>query len=333
MAASRDFAGDLVVSDLFEGVNLVPVDVEHRVETLAGVAVTLDVLAGDAGSGGNPSSIVGFGVAAHGTVGLEPLRGDAPAGGGVFRYVPQRGFVGLDYFSYQIGRLDERSPGGWRVETVGWVEVRVRGVNRAPVAAGQLVVIEGDGPVTINVLATASDPDGDRLRLTDLTLPAHGRLELNADQTLTYTPAASFTADDSFGYRIRDIRAEGDGQVGHAEAQVTLRRPPVVAPPNIPPIAGRDGAMTTQGVPITIVILANDIDPDQEPEDGTGPVMTPLRVVGLALPRHGLVALNPDQSITYTPDTGFTGIDDLVYFIEDTRGGTTRGVVMIEVVE
>lgn len=317
---------------------MVPVGVDHRVETLAGVAVTVDVLAGDAGSGGNPSSIVGFGVAAHGTVGLERRRGDTPAGGGVFRYVPQTGFVGLDYFSYQVGRLDDQGPGGWRVETVGWVEVRVRGVNRAPVAAGQLVIIdrngvEGDRPVIINVLAKASDPDGDRLRLTDLTLPAHGRLELNGDQTLTYTPEASFTDHDSFGYRIRDIRAEGDGQVGHAEAQVTLRRPPVVAPPNIPPIAGRDRATTTQGVPTNIVILANDIDPDQEPEDGTGPDMTPLRVVGLALPRHGLVALNPDQSITYTPDTGFTGIDDLVYFIEDTRGGTTRGVVMIEVVE
>jgi hypothetical protein len=126
----------------------VPVDVDYRVETLAGAEVTVDV---GVGLEGGSWRIVGFGVAAHGTVGLEPLRGDAPAGGGVFRYMPQTGFVGIDYFSYQIGRLDEQGPGGWRIETTGWVEVRVWGVNRAPVAAGQLVLVAGDGPVVIDV--------------------------------------------------------------------------------------------------------------------------------------------------------------------------------------
>ena len=79
--------------------------------------------------------------------------------------------------------------------------------------------------------------------------------------------------------------------------------------------------------PVTIAILANDLDPDAAPDAEPA-----LRVVALALPRHGLVALKADRTATYTPNADFSGIDDFTYVIEDELGDTSLGVVVIEVV-
>ena len=72
-------------------------------------------------------------------------------------------------------------------------------------------------------------------------MPAEGQLTLNAGVlpgsggVFTYTPGPGFAGHDSFTYTIGDIREPGDGQVGTAEAQVTLLRPVVGPPPNSPP--------------------------------------------------------------------------------------------------
>ena len=43
-------------------------------------------------------------------------------------------------------------------------------------------------PVTVNVLANDSDPDGDPLTVTGAAAPAHGTAVVNANNTITYTP-------------------------------------------------------------------------------------------------------------------------------------------------
>ena len=299
---------------------VVPAGIAHRVETLAGVPVTVDVLTGESGS------VIGFGVAARGALGL--------VGPGLLRYLPQRGFVGVDHFSVTLGDSDsdgdsDGSDGG----RVLWVEVQVWAVNTPPLAAADLVLVEGDGPVMIDVMANDRDPDGDALEITGFGMPAHGWLQVNPDQTFTYWPDAGFLlpdhsgGHDSFRYTIRDLRGEGDGQVGFAEALVTLMRPPVVVPPNIPPIAGGDRATTSRNTEVTIAILGNDLDPDEASD-----AALPLRVAALTLPQHGLVRLNPDRTVTYTPDTDFTGIDDFTYVIEDERGDQSSAAAVIEVV-
>jgi len=285
-----------------------------RVETLAGVPLSIEVI--DAAAPVDVR-VEAFHGASHGTVGLLP---GVPGGRqAVFRYVPQGGFVGVDAFGYRLAGDD---PGAMR-----WVEVRVRAVNRRPVAAGDVVLVEGDGPVTFDVLANDRDPDDDDVRISGFTMPRHGKLVLDAEQRFSYWPGPGFVqypslgGHDSFTYSIRDIREPGDGQVGTAEAQVTLLRPAVVPPPNTPPLATRDALVTPRDTAVSIDVLANDTDADGDP----------LRVVGLTVPRHGAVALEPDQSVTYTPAPGFVGIDDFTYTIGDGRGGTDLGIVAIEV--
>jgi gliding motility-associated-like protein len=78
---------------------------------------------------------------------------------------------------------------------------------------------------------------------------------------------------------------------------------------NIPPVATDDYDTTRVNTPIVINILKNDFDPDG-------------RIVHIALcggPYNGLVALNSDSTIIYSPTDGFIGIDSLCYFICDNN--------------
>ena len=187
--------------------------VDHRVETLAGSAVLVDVR-----SDGVVSGVTGFSVPGHGSLSLLGAPG-ALVAPGVFRYVPQGGFVGIDAFGC---RLTGDAAGVMR-----WVEIRVWAVNRPPVAKADLVLVEGDGPVTFDVLANDRDPDGDALRITGFTLPQRGRLALGTDQLFTYWPGPGFFGQDSFTYTIRDVRDPGDPQMGESTAVVTLVAPVV----------------------------------------------------------------------------------------------------------
>ena len=77
---------------------------------------------------------------------------------------------------------------------------------------------------------------------------------------------------------------------------------------NTSPTATADTATTTQGVPIRIALLGNDTDPD------AGDVLT---VTGHTQPAHGVVTLNGDGTVTYTPTAGFNGVDTFSYTISD----------------
>jgi VCBS repeat-containing protein len=54
------------------------------------------------------------------------------------------------------------------------------------------------------VLANDFDPDGDALAASAVTLPHHGQLDLHADGSFTYLPAANYIGTDSFTYQVSD---------------------------------------------------------------------------------------------------------------------------------
>ncbi len=89
-----------------------------------------------------------------------------------------------------------------------------------------------------------------------------------------------------------------------------------------PPNAVDDGAITNQGSAVTIPVLANDSDLDNDP----------LIVSGVTNGTSGSVVVNPDNSITYTPTPGTCGSDSFTYTISDGRGGTDTAAVSVSVV-
>jgi hypothetical protein len=53
--------------------------------------------------------------------------------------------------------------------------------------------------------------------------------------------------------------------------------------------------------------------------------------MSVSLPSNGTAVINADNTITYTPNSGFIGIDTFDYTISDGNGGTDTATVSIEV--
>lgn len=78
------------------------------------------------------------------------------------------------------------------------------------------------------------------------------------------------------------------------------------------PVAVNDTQTTNAGVPVVIDILANDTI-GALPVDPNAVTVT----VPVIPPQDGEVILNPDNTVTYTPDAGFDGTDSFTYRITD----------------
>ena len=76
--------------------------------------------------------------------------------------------------------------------------------NNPPVAIDDYDTTSMEQPVTISILDNDYDPDGDPITVSLLTYPHNGTIILNANQTVTYTPAANFFGIDTCTYVICD---------------------------------------------------------------------------------------------------------------------------------
>ncbi len=80
-------------------------------------------------------------------------------------------------------------------------------IQLAPIANDDSAVVANAAPVTINVLANDASPSHFPLSVTSVTHPSLGRVKINADNTITYTPNQSFAkyaGTDHFDYTVSD---------------------------------------------------------------------------------------------------------------------------------
>lgn len=99
-------------------------------------------------------------------------------------------------------------------------------------------------------------------------------------------------------------------------AVVTVGEPP----PNQPPVAQNDTAITSADTSVTVDLLANDSDPDGDA----------LAVIEVSQPANGTVSLD-GRNATYLPAGGFVGSDSFTYTVSDNRGGTAGATVFLTV--
>jgi len=96
----------------------------------------------------------------------------------------------------------------------------------------------------------------------------------------------------------------------------------VVDPIPSPPVAHDDSATTSKNTPVTIDVLANDDDADGDT----------LSVTNLTAAAHGAALLNPDGTITYTPNPGFLGTDTFTYTANDGTADSNVATVTVQVI-
>ena len=241
---------------------------------------------------------------------------------GSFVFVPNVDFNGPTSFEYEV--CDEF--GGCDTATVS---IFVNAVNDAPTAVDDSESTTEDIAVTVNLLDNDSDVEIDDLIVIKIdgvslspgdsvTLASGATATLNSDGTVDYCPNGQFddllsgqSAIDTFTYTISD----GNGGTAIAEAVITINGV------NDVPIAEDDFVSTTVGTPVTISALSNDVDVENQV----------LSVILIGSPTEGTAVVNPDGTITYTPNSTFEGIVTLRYLVEDPDGGTSDATITIEV--
>ncbi|NBB24499.1 tandem-95 repeat protein [Porphyrobacter sp. SLTP] len=210
-------------------------------------------------------------------------------------------------------------------------------VNDGPDAPNGSASTDEDTAVTVLVgsglLTGVADPDGPSLAVTQIdgqaftfgtpiTLASGALLTVQSSGAYVYNPNGQFEAlrpgengNDSFTFTVSD-----GSLTDTATISVTI------AGRNEVPIAGNDTLSMTGNTPITITaasLLTNDSDPDGTPT-------TAITLTGVGGATNGTVSLDAG-SITFTPNTGYTGPASFTYTIQDADGATATGTVNITV--
>ena len=230
-----------------------------------------------------------------------PLSGELSlAPDGSFTYVPAPGATGTYSFTYRVSDgISQSAPAA--------VTIRV---NAPPAPVDDAYTLAEDTTLTIDppgVLVNDSDPEGDPIRvLASEVTTAHGKVALNEDGSLTYTPDPNFNGSDQATYTVADNLEA----LSHAVVTIT------VTPAPDPPAAMDDTYSGVQSTNLQVIapgVLANDSDPDGD---------LSADAVLISGPTNGqLTTFNADGSFSYQPNAGFSGPDFFTYIAQDRVTG------------
>ncbi len=222
-------------------------------------------------------------------------------------FTPDEGTEGDVTFTYKVcdesGACDEAT-----------VTIKVGDDNKLPDAKSDTETAIAGLPVTIDVLANDTDPDGDDLTLDSVTQPLYGEVRIE-DGKLVYVPDPDYRGTDTFTYTVCDENG------ACKTATVTVE---VEGEEDLAPVAVDDERIAQKNEPLVIDdVLDNDYDLDGEE----------LTIVEVGQPKNGEAKLNSDGTITYVPDEDFVGVDSFEVTVIDENGNTSTSVVIIYVGE
>jgi VCBS repeat-containing protein len=179
-------------------------------------------------------------------------------------------------------------------------------------------VVDEESPVTIDLLANDSDPDGVLMpgSVQVVSGPANGTVVVDLTTgAATYVAAPNFSGLDAFTYQVCD----DDGACDTAVVSI------VIHPVNDAPLAVSDVYTTSEDITLNVTspgVLSNDTDQD------VGDTLTASVASGSGA---GLLTLNSDGSFTYQPNLNFNGVDTFTYQACDTAGACASAEVTITV--
>lgn len=146
---------------------------------------------------------------------------------------------------------------------------------------------------------------GDTLSIKSVTAGTGGTVALNADGSVTFTPAANFNGAASFSYVVTDGKG-GDSQ----STTVTVN----VTPVNDAPVAVADTANAIAGQLVSIDVLVNDTDVDNADNGNAG---LTIKANSLMVDAAQGTAVINNGKIDFTPAAGFSGSATITYVVSD----------------
>ena len=222
---------------------------------------------------------------------------------GSLLYTPKANFNGTDTIVYTI--ID--GEGGTSSASV---DITVTPVNDAPTTVG-LPNQEGKDAanVAIPTASAFADVDGDVL-----TFAASGLPDALSIDPVTGLISGTLASDSSQNgpFVVTVTATDPSG----AEVSTTF----IYSVQNVPPIATNDTATTPEDTPVTVAVLTNDSDPDNDP-----------LIITSARADNGTVVVNADGTVTFTPNPDFNGVANVTYVISDGQGGIATATLTIDV--
>jgi len=216
---------------------------------------------------------------------------------GKLTYTPKANFTGTDRFTFKLndGDLDSAPA----MVTLNLTP------NHVPMAELQSVTTAEDTPTVINL--TGSDPDGDTVVYSVVTVPSHGSLSGTAPN-LTYSPNKNFSGPDSFTFKVND----GTSDSALTTVAVTI------SPANDPPIANNIDISVMEDMPVPVTLVG--IDPDGDS----------LTCSIVTKPSNGTLS-GTEPNMSYTPNTNFNGLDSFTFRVSDGTLKSIPGTVSLVV--
>ncbi|WP_250162504.1 Ig-like domain-containing protein [Psychrobacter sp. WY6] len=324
-------------------VNDAPIAVNDSYTVNEDESIALNPLKGDSDIDGDTLSITSInGTALTGAAQVISVPNGSVSidSNGDISFTPEANFNGQVEFDYTIS--DGKGGTDTATETI-----TVTAVNDAPIAkpdsnrvAEEVTatgnVLDNDTDIdssTLNVSAASVDVDGSGTQVaitlgSATTISANGSaigvLTLNSDGSYSFVPAADFNGTvPTVDYTVTD----NDG--GTASSTLDI----VITPVNDAPIAVNDSYTVNEDESIALNPLKGDSDID-------GDTLSIININGTALTPgvaqsitvdNGVVKIDINGAITFTPEANFNGQVEFDYTISDGKGGTDTATETITV--
>ncbi|WP_330943766.1 tandem-95 repeat protein [Vibrio diabolicus] len=166
----------------------------------------------------------------------------------------------------------------------------------ADIVADKATVVE-DTPTIIKVLGNDTFDGDDKVVSLDTSKgPANGTVSVNLDGSVTYTPNDNYHGTDSFTYIVTS---------GGVSESTTVNVD--VTPVNDTPVAKDDAATTQEDTAVTIDVLPNDTDVDDDK----------LSIESASVPKEQGTVEVVDGKLVFTPAENFNGDAEITYIVTD----------------
>ncbi|WP_372880614.1 tandem-95 repeat protein [Psychromonas sp.] len=222
-------------------------------------------------------------------------------------FTPDSDFNGVASFNYSVSD-------GTETVTAG-VTLNVAAVNDVPVVNPDLFAAVEDQPVVMtfaSLLANDSDIDADLFNIVSVADAVNGDVTIDlVAETITFTPDSDFNGVASFNYSVSD-------GIDTVIAGVTLN----VSAVNDAPVVNPDLFAAVEDQPLVMTfasLLANDSDIDADL----------FNIVSVADAVNGDVTIDMvAETITFTPDSDFSGVASFNYSVSDGIETVIAGVTL-----
>ena len=126
----------------------------------------------------------------QGVITTQPAHGTLTQNSdGTYTYRPNQYYYGSDSLNFVLND-------GFLTSQQATLSISVAKVEIAPTLANSSATLNEGGSAKLNLLASATDANGDPVTAAIVTSPAHGTVTQNADGTWTYTPSQLFFGTD-----------------------------------------------------------------------------------------------------------------------------------------